>query len=100
MDIRLDGFTLSLRLYTSLRFPHPPDGNDEEIARHDQARKILDVKDEIERKAALMVCEVLGYDEEKIEAVQERIRKEETEFLENEAKHRAEKQAARKAAGL
>ena len=31
MNIRLDGFTLSLRVHTSLRYPLPPTGNDEEI---------------------------------------------------------------------
>ncbi len=100
MNIRLDGFTLSLRLHTSLRYPLPPTSNDEEIARHDLAHKLMDVKDEAERKAAAILCESLGYDAARVEATQEAIRIHEEETLAAEAKGRAEKHAAREAAGM
>jgi len=100
MNIRLDGFTLSLRLYTSLRYPLTPKDNDEEIARHDLARKLLDIRDEAESRAAEVVCEALGYDRERIEAVQEAIRIHEQETLDAEAKGRAEKHKLREAAGM
>lgn len=100
MNIRLDGFTLSLRVHTSLRYPLPPTGNDEEIARHDLARKLLDIQDEAEYRVAEIVCKALGYDRARIEATQEAIRIHEEETLAAEAKGRAEKHAAREAAGM